>query len=70
IAPVVSPEGLPPLGRLADMGGLPQAAIATTTLRDEIERLDLERGWGAGAVPNTAGFTGMTTSGLGGNTDR
>jgi hypothetical protein len=70
IAPVVSPGGLPPLGRLADMGGLPQAAIATTALRDEIERLDLENGWVAVPVPNVAGFGGMTTTGLGGNTDR
>jgi hypothetical protein len=61
---------LPPLGRLADMGGLPQAAIATTALRDEIERLDLENGWVAVPVPNVAGFGGMTTTGLGGNTDR
>jgi hypothetical protein len=70
IAPVVSPEGLPPLGRLADLGGLPQAAIATTTLRDEIQRLDLENGWGAVPMLNSTGFSGMTTSGLGGNTDR
>jgi hypothetical protein len=70
IGAVVSPGGLPPLGRLADMGGLPQAAIATTALRDEIERLDLERGWSAVPVPSPAGFGGMTTTGLGGNTDR
>jgi hypothetical protein len=52
------------------MGGLPQAAIATTALRDELERLDLENGWVAVPVPNVAGFGGMTTTGLGGNTDR
>ncbi len=70
IAPVVSPGGLPPLARLGDMGGLPQAAIATANLRDEILRLDLERAWRAGPIPTESPFGGITTTGLGGNTDR
>ncbi len=70
IAAVVSPSGLPPLGRLADMGGLPQAAIATALLRDEVQRLDLERGWRAGPLPSESPFAGISTVGLGGNTDR
>jgi len=70
MAPIVRPGGLPPLGRLADMGGLPQAAIATAILRDEIVRLDLERGWRAGPLPSESPFGGISTVGLGGNTDR
>jgi hypothetical protein len=70
IGPLVSPGGLPPLGRLADMGGLPQAAIATAILRDEMLRLDLERGWRNGPLPSESPFGGVTTTGLGGNTDR
>lgn len=70
MAPLVSPGGLPPLDRLADMGGLPQSAIATTALRDEIVRLDLDRGWGSGAIPSESAYLGINTQGLGGGTDR
>jgi len=70
LAPLVSPGGLPPLERLADMGGLPQAAIATAALRDEITRLDLDRAWGTGIIPSESAFIGTNTTGLGGGTDR
>ena len=70
MAPIVSPGGLPPLERLGDMGGLPQAAIATAALRDEIARLDLERGWGQAILPSESVFIGTNTTGLGGGTDR
>jgi hypothetical protein len=70
IDPWVSQGGLPPLARLADMGGLSQASIATANLRDDILRLDLERGWREGPLPSESPFTGVTTTGLGGNTDR
>lgn len=70
MASVVSPGGLPPLGRLADMGGLPQAAIATAILRDEIQRLDLESAWRGGILPSESPFGGISTVGLGGRTDR
>lgn len=70
LAPVVRPGGLPPLDRLSDMGGLPQAAIATVALRDEVARLDLDRAWGGGIIPSESAFTGINTVGLGGGTDR
>ncbi len=70
LAPLVSPGGLPALGRLADMGGLPQSANATTMLRDEMLRLDLERAWRDGPLPSESPFGGISTTGLGGNTDR
>lgn len=70
IAPIVSPGGLPPLDRLADMGGLPQAANATTALRDEMTRLDLERGWATGIIPSESPSVGISTVGLGGGLDR
>ena len=70
IGPIVSPGGLPPLARLADMGGLPQSANATTMLRDEMLRLDLERAWREGPLPSESPFGGISTTGLGGNTDR
>ena len=70
LAPVVRPGGLPPLDRLADMGGLPQAAQSTVALRDEFSRLDLDRAWNDG-VPRFEGATvGVSTVGLGGGTDR
>lgn len=70
IAPIVSPGGLPPLERLAEMGGLPQAAIATAALRDEMTRLDLDRSWGQGLLPSESAYIGTNTTGLGGGTDR
>ena len=70
LAPVVSPGGLPPLERLADMGGLPQAAIATTALRDEMARLDLERGWERSILPGESPYVSTSTVGLGGGLDR
>ena len=52
------------------MGGLPQTAIATTALRDEMARLDLDRGWDNGRLPSESVFIGTNTTGLGGGTDR
>ncbi|WP_160121924.1 hypothetical protein [Rhodovarius lipocyclicus] len=66
---ITNPEGLPPLERLARMGGLPQSAIATTLLREEVTRLDAENAWrGVRGSENAA--LAITTPGLGGNTDR
>lgn len=70
LAPIVSPGGLPPLDRLADMGGLPQSANATVLLRDEMLRLDLERAWRSGPLPPESVYNAVGTVGLGGNTDR
>ena len=70
LAPLVNPGGLPPLDRLSDMGGLPQAAIATVALRDEMARLDLDRSWESGRLPSESAYIGTNTTGLGGGTDR
>jgi hypothetical protein len=64
-----NPEGLPPLQRLARMGGLPQSAIATSLLREEVTRLDAENAW-RGLRGSETVATSITTQGLGGNTDR
>ncbi|MBC7434369.1 MAG: hypothetical protein H7345_20160 [Rubritepida sp.] len=70
LAPLVRPGGLPPLDRLADMGGLPQAAQATVSLRDEMARLDLDRGWNNSILRAEGSIVGISTVGLGGGTDR
>jgi hypothetical protein len=69
LAPVTRPGGLPAVARLADMGGLPQAAIASAALREQIATLDAEGTWRGNAVGEGT-RQGITTTGLGGRTDR
>ncbi len=69
LAPVTRPGGLPPLARLSEMGGLPQAALASAALREQIAALDAGAGWRGNAVLEGT-RQGISTSGLGGRTDR
>ncbi|MDN3567266.1 hypothetical protein QWZ14_23045 [Paeniroseomonas aquatica] len=65
-APLFRPGGERSVARLAEIGPLPQASIATALLGRQLERLDAESSW-VGALPDETGGSRITTFGLGGN---
>lgn len=69
-SPIFEQTNNPVLVRLRNPGGFPNAALATSALRDEVTRLAQENQTDRGIVYDDRGFgTGMT-SGLGGEPGR
>ncbi|MCX7931365.1 MAG: hypothetical protein N2588_02325 [Rhodovarius sp.] len=69
LAAIARPGIDPPLRRLSDPGGLPLAALAAQRLMDELRMADAVRTWRGDSLAD-APRQGISTQGLGGNTDR
>lgn len=67
--PTFTPTGRPVMSRLREPGAFPNAALAVIAIRDEMVRRDAENRADRRLAFDNPG-AGVTTFGLGGNTDR